>query len=109
MTELYPVRNAIIHAKPAVLVFNHLPEGEITTVQDAEAADRALADEGNTHHCPLCNQFYGTIAFKAHAPSCIQANAPRWERQRDEEPPYAAKKRFGRRLIVPGADIGGQG
>lgn len=110
MSELHPVRNAWIQGVPAVAVIRQrLPEGEFMTVQSAEEADRALGDPGNSHHCPLCNQFFGSVAFRAHAPGCIRANAPRWERQRDEEPPYAAQKRFGKRLIVPGHDTGGGG
>lgn len=96
----HPVRMVRIEAA-AARAFQRAPR-EFTSVQSAEDADRALGDDGNEHHCPLCNQFYGTQAFKRHAPSCIKANAPRWERQRDLEPPYANIKRFGKRLIVPG-------
>lgn len=100
MTEEHPKR--IVRIEGAVArAFQRAP-AEFTTVQSAEDADRALGDAGNEHHCPLCNQFFGTVAFRAHAPGCITANAPKWERQRDEEPPYANVMRFGQRLIVPG-------
>ena len=50
---------------------------EPMSVQDAEAIDKALGDPENSHHCPLCNNFFGTEAFIRHAPGCIKARAPR--------------------------------
>lgn len=70
---------------------------DFVSVQSAADADKALGDPGNTHHCGLCNDFFGTEAFKAHAPSCIKANAGRYEANAPREPRYAKSKRF--RLI----------
>lgn len=105
-TQLFPVRDVLIEGAPANL-FNRAPQ-EFTSVHDAESADRALGDPGNTQHCPLCNHYFGTEAFVAHAPGCIRARAGVWERQRDEEPPYAAQKRFGQRTIVSGFGPAGE-
>jgi hypothetical protein len=108
MSEIWPVRDALIHGAPAAL-FSRAPNADdFMSVRDAEAADRALGDPGNTQHCPLCNEFLGTEAFRKHAPACILARAGVWERQRDEEPPYAAQKRFGKRTIVSGFDPSGE-
>lgn len=82
---------------------------EVMTVTDAEAASKALGDDGNEHHCPLCNQFFGNVDFQQHAPSCIDTYAPAWERQRDREPPYAKFVRYGKRLIVPGFSFKSRG
>lgn len=75
---------------------------EFTSVNSAESADRALNDPGNSHHCPLCNQFFGTFAFKTHAQDCINTRAPGWERQVDKEPYGGKAVRIGKRVIVPG-------
>jgi hypothetical protein len=101
----YPTRMVRIEGVTA-RAFQRAP-AEFTSVHSAEDADRALGDDGNEHNCPLCHQFFGTRAFKAHAPDCIKARAPAWERQRDKAPPYAQIKRFGRRLIIPGHDPAG--
>lgn len=100
MTELYPVRSVVIQGRTA-RAFERAPK-EFTSVRTAEEADRALGDDGNEHFCPLCNEFFGNAAFKAHAADCIKLRAPAWERQRDKEPPYSRVKRYGKRLIVPG-------
>lgn len=67
---------------------------EFTTVTGAADFDRALGDPGNTQHCGLCNDFFGTEAFVRHAPSCVRAYTARLEAQRDREPIWWAKKRF---------------
>lgn len=89
MAEIYPVRSVLIEGVMAK-VWARAPklDDELMTVTDAESADKALGDPGNTQHCPLCNQYYGTVAFKAHAQSCINANASRWERSLEDEPSY---------------------
>ena len=46
-------------------------------VRDAVEADKELHTPGDSHHCPLCNEYFGWEAFKAHAPQCIDARAPR--------------------------------
>ena len=46
-------------------------------VKDAMAAAKALADPENEHCCPLCNEFFPTLAFVAHARQCIEARMPR--------------------------------
>lgn len=49
----------------------------IMPVRDAIEIDKALSDPGNTQHCPLCDDFFGTEAFIAHAQQCIDIHAPR--------------------------------
>lgn len=88
----HPYRVVAIQGAQAVM-FQRAPQ-EFTTVQSAADADRALGDPGNTQHCGLCNEFFGTQAFIRHAPSCIRANAPKFEANRDRIPPYADQKRF---------------
>jgi len=46
-------------------------------VKDAVDVDKELGNPGDQHHCPLCNEYFGWEAFKAHAPQCINARAPR--------------------------------
>lgn len=98
MTSEAPFRAVVIQGAQAAL-FARSPK-EFTTVKSAEDADRALGDPGNTQHCPLCNNFMGTFEFMRHAQSCIDANAPAWERHRDREPGYRDQKRFNNRTIV---------
>lgn len=45
---------------------------EYRTVKDADQADRALADPGALHLCPLCRESFFSNAFKVHAPLCIK-------------------------------------
>lgn len=47
------------------------------TVREASDIDRELGNPGDQHHCPLCEEYFGWEAFKAHAPQCIAARAPR--------------------------------
>ena len=50
---------------------------EMMSVRDAFDVDKALGDPENQHHCPLCNNEFGTAAFVAHASACIDKYAPR--------------------------------
>lgn len=50
---------------------------EYMTVKTAADVDKAMGDPENQHHCPLCNNEFGTAAFAAHAPACIEKYAPR--------------------------------
>ena len=90
MTELYPVRSANIIGVAAVARVvsdrpnvkpQHIGPIDITPqfrmVKDAVDVDREIGNPGDSHHCPLCNELFGWEAFKAHAPQCIQARAPR--------------------------------
>jgi hypothetical protein len=99
MAEEHPYRVARIEGAVA-RAFQRAPQ-EFTSVTDAAEADKALGDPENAHHCPLCNNFFGSEAFKRHAPTCIKAYAPGWERQRDREPPYSKVKQFRGRLFGP--------
>lgn len=83
------------------LAFQNAPD-DVVHVAEAEHADKVLGDEGNSHWCPLCHQFFGTVAFKAHAQACINARAAPWERQRDREPVYHGNhegRRFNTRRV----------
>ena len=82
----HPKRMVVIQGA-AARAFQRAPK-EFRTVSEAGDADAALGDDGNEHHCPLCNEFFGTQAFKRHAASCIKTRAPAWERQRDRAPGY---------------------
>jgi len=82
MSELPIFNEVIVQGVPAQATFSFALQqkvrpSETVSVRSAEDADRALGDDGNEHHCPLCNEFYGTEAFKAHAPECIRVRAPR--------------------------------
>ena len=79
---------------------------EFTTVKDAHDADIALGSADNEHCCPLCGLISGTYEFVRHAPSCIETNAPKWELQRDKEPPYAKIKRYNTRTVSIGQGDG---
>lgn len=50
---------------------------EFMSVKDAADVDKAMGDPENLHHCPLCNNEFGTSAFAAHAPACIEKHVPR--------------------------------
>lgn len=50
---------------------------EFRTVKEAMDADRERGNPADHHHCPLCNDYFGWEAFKAHAQQCIDARAPR--------------------------------
>lgn len=90
------------------------PREEYRSVQDAADLDRERGDPADVNHCPLCNDYFGPEAFARHAQSCINANAPRWERNRDTEPVYAGdggrtdnggdQKRFRPKLFGPTGD-----
>lgn len=78
----YPVVSATIQgvaARGVLLLMRHpIPVGdELMSVKEAEDVDRALSDPENLHCCPLCNEFFRTYAFRAHAQQCIDARAPR--------------------------------
>lgn len=79
---VYPRRDVIIQGQAARGLFyarnpNSRRELETMSVKTIEDAALALGDLGNEHHCPLCNDFFPTLAFVAHASRCIQARAPR--------------------------------
>jgi len=46
-------------------------------VKDALDADKEIGNPGDQHNCPLCGEFFGWEAFKAHANPCIEARFPR--------------------------------
>lgn len=78
----YPVISATIRGVTArgvlMLMRAPIPIGvELMSVKDAEDVDRAMSDPENLHCCPLCNDFFKTFAFRAHAQECIDARAPR--------------------------------
>lgn len=87
MTD-YPKRSVRIEGATAIAVLAAIKRGpsEFTTVREADEAGRALSDPENAHCCPLCGDVFRTAAFVRHAPSCIEARAPAWERQRDRDP-----------------------
>ncbi len=77
-----PVRNATVIGVPAEAISFALSPAkrrplEMMSVKTAEDAALALGDDGNEHHCPLCNDFFTTKGFVAHARACIEARAPR--------------------------------
>lgn len=91
MPEIYPVKSVKIEGAIAKATF-HGPERaefetrklgpidvtpEFRSVKNAEEADKEIGNPGDQHHCPLCNEYFGWEAFKAHAPQCIEARAPR--------------------------------
>jgi hypothetical protein len=98
----HPVRTVVIEG--AVARFFERAPKEFTTVQEAADIDKALGDPENAHHCPLCNNFFGTYAFMRHAKSCIDTYAPAWERQRDKAPPYELRRNT--RKIFVGPELG---
>ncbi len=78
--EQHPFRSVNIEGMTARAFFMTAHAGaqrEYMTVKDAADVDKALGDPENQHHCPLCNYEYGTAAFVAHAPACIDKYAPR--------------------------------
>lgn len=98
MSDLIPVRSASIQGVPARALVKPIfvgAEHEYRSVKEAADVDRELANPADMNHCPLCNDYFGAEAFKAHAQSCINANVPRWERQRDREPIYAGPSKNG--------------
>lgn len=99
--EEHPVRSVNIQGVPAV-AWARAPHGEIMTVGDAVAADKALGDADNLNICPLCHEGFGPRAFKAHAQACINARVPAWERMRARMPRYFNQKRFSSRLFRGG-------
>lgn len=81
MTEIHPVRFVNIKgaiAQAAALVRRPIPAPtELMSVKDAVDIDKALGDPMNAHCCPLCNDYFSSMAFRAHAQQCIDARAPR--------------------------------
>ncbi len=77
----YPVRSVRIPgvtARAFQILRNPMPRpDEVRTVKEATELDKASFQDGDEHHCPLCNEFFGSRAFKAHAQQCIDARAPR--------------------------------
>lgn len=67
-----PVARALVHIRALNTGQEHA-----VPVKDAMAAAKALADPENEHCCPLCNEFFPTLAFVAHARQCIEARMPR--------------------------------
>lgn len=71
----YPVRSVLIKGATAKAVVGALRAGEATsfrTVREAADVDKEMGNPADEHHCPLCNDFFGWEAFKAHAPQCIK-------------------------------------
>lgn len=88
MSEIHPVRSVRIEGVPARAMAERAPSPprrigpiditpQFRVVKDAADMDRELGNPGDSHHCPLCEEFFGWEAFKAHAPRCIEARAPR--------------------------------
>ena len=82
LTNLHPLRSANIQGVTAeALSYMASPKKrrplEMMSVKTAEDAAIALGDDGNEHHCPLCNDFFTTKGFVAHARRCIEARVPR--------------------------------
>jgi len=50
---------------------------QFRSVREADDVDREIGNPGDQHHCPLCLEYFGWEAFKAHAQQCIDARAPR--------------------------------
>lgn len=89
--ELSPVRSVTIEgavARARVLGADRPPVeptrlGPIDTtpqfrsVRDASDVDREVGNPADQHCCPLCEEYFGWEAFKAHAQQCINARAPR--------------------------------
>ena len=75
--EFREARIAGVTARALTLIQRPNAPQQYMTVKDAADADRAMGDPENHHHCPLCNNEFGTAAFKAHAPACIEKHAPR--------------------------------
>lgn len=78
-------RRSVAISAALARAFQRAP-AELHYVREAEDIDRAFGEEGNEHVCPLCHEFFSSWAFRRHAPSCIRAYAPLWERQRDRDP-----------------------
>ena len=82
LTDLYPVRSVNIQGATAE-AFSYMASPsrrrplEVMSVKTIEDAALALGDDGNEHHCPLCNDFFTTKGFVAHARRCIEARVPR--------------------------------
>lgn len=86
MAEQHPFREVRIEGmtarammmvnKPEVPHHKERPR-ELMSVKTAADIDKAMGDPENQHHCPLCNNEFGTAAFAAHAPDCIDKWAPR--------------------------------
>ena len=105
----YPVRSVLIHGEAARAWMRARAEQRETSisVHDAETAAKALGDEGNSQHCPLCNEFFSTPVFVNHAAQCIELRGRKWRNQRDRDPGFRDLWRVGKRLIVFGHDTGG--
>lgn len=88
----YPVRSVSIKGIPAAVRVaaplrtepRRIGPIDITpqfrSVKDADDMDRVVAggiEPEDRFVCPLCNDSLGWEAFKAHAPQCIEARAPR--------------------------------
>lgn len=63
----------------AIMRMSKINRGEldVLSVKDEMDAAKALGDPENEHCCPLCDEYFPTNAFIAHAPQCILARAPR--------------------------------
>lgn len=70
-----------------------------TPEEIAKAKD--YREEGDEHHCPFCKQYYNWADLKAHAQGCINAHAPAWERQLDEEPRHNSIIQFRPKVFGP--------
>ena len=105
----YPVRSVLIHGEAARAWMRARAEQRETSisVHDAETAAKALGDEGNSQHCPLCNEYLSTAVFVQHAAQCIEARGRAWRNQRDRDPGFRDLFRVGKRLIVFGHTPGG--
>ena len=73
-------RAVLLVQDPGNLGLRLHPDGprEFMDVRTAADVDKALGDPENQHHCPLCDNEFGTAAFVAHAPQCIAKYAPRY-------------------------------
>ena len=66
-----------IQGVPAQALAGGKITSEFRSVREAEDVDRELGNPGDQHHCPLCEEYFGWEAFKAHAAQCIDVRAPR--------------------------------
>ena len=84
-------RSANVLGVPASLILRpvrHGPADDFRTVASAADVDREIRHPAKLNHCPLCDGVFGPEAFWRHAQTCLNAYAPAWERQQEDEPIY---------------------
>jgi hypothetical protein len=71
----YPVRSAIVDGVPADLILD-IVSGTNTPVEikDLSTDQKKIpTDPSALHHCPLCEEFFTWVIFKAHVRQCVLA------------------------------------